>query len=49
MKHRYIKQKNIRQKIKWMLVLLMAVTLSACGVKEEKKQAAGQRTLITEQ
>ena len=36
MKHQYIRQKNIRQKIKWMLVLLMAVSLSACGVKEEK-------------
>ena len=38
MKHQYIRQKNIRQKIKWMLVLLMAVSLSACGVKEEKNR-----------
>lgn len=38
MKHQYIRQKNIRQKIKWMLVLLMAVILSACGVKEEKNR-----------
>lgn len=45
MKHQYIRQKNIRQKIKWMLVLLMAVSLSACGVKEEKdRQQAGDNS-----
>ena len=38
MKHRYIKQK-----LKGTLIFLMAVSLSACGVKEEKdRQGRGQ-------
>lgn len=48
MKHRYIKQKNIRQKIKWMLVLLMAVSLSACGVKEEKNRQQAEENSAEE-
>lgn len=40
MKHRYIKQK-----IKGTLIFLMAVSLSACGVKEEKdRQQAGDNS-----
>ncbi len=40
MKHRYIKQK-----IKGTLIFLMAVSLSACGVKEEKKTGSRQRRI----
>lgn len=38
MKHRYIKQK-----IKGTLIFLMAVSLSACGVKEEKNRQQARR------
>lgn len=38
MKHRYIKQK-----IKGTLIFLMAVSLSACGVKEEKTGSRQRR------
>ena len=48
MKHQYIRQKNIRQKIKWMLVLLMAVSLSACGVKEEKNRQQAEENSTEE-
>lgn len=48
MKHQYIRQKNIRQKIKWMLVLLMAVSLSACGVKEEKNRQQAEENSAEE-
>lgn len=48
MKHQYIRQKNIRQKIKWMLVLLMAVSLSACGVKEEKNRQQSEENSAEE-
>ena len=48
MKHQYIRRKNIRQKIKWMLVLLMAVSLSACGVKEEKNRQQAEENSAEE-
>ena len=48
MKHQYIRQQNIRQKIKWMLVLLMAVSLSACGVKEEKNRQQAEENSAEE-
>ena len=48
MKHQYIRQKNIRKKIKWMLVLLMAVSLSACGVKEEKNRQQAEENSAEE-
>ena len=41
MKHRYIKQK-----IKGTLIFLMAVSLSACGVKRRKRQATGRGTIL---
>ena len=48
MKHQYIRQKNIRQKIKWMLVHLMAVSLSASGVKEEKNRQQAEENSTEE-
>ena len=43
MKHRYIKQK-----IKGTLIFLMAVSLSACGVKEEKNRQQAEENSAEE-